>query len=126
MSWLADKRAVAIPLITDRRQTVCAAVKGQSRHFVMRKNSEPFLRGTTRIFMTVWSSSGELRINQTDAAKDCGSLGYCRRRLFAEALSAPCSLPHAGAGLARRLTAPRPAAVGRRQPPLANRVRTAG
>jgi hypothetical protein len=48
------------------------------------------------------------------------------QRLFAEALSAPGSVPHAGAGLPRRLTAPRPAAAGRRQPPLANSARAAG
>jgi hypothetical protein len=52
-----------------RRQTVAAAEMGQSRHFALRKNREPFRRGTTRIFMTVWSSSGELQINQIDAAK---------------------------------------------------------
>ena len=45
---------------------------------------------------------------------------------FAASLSAPSSLPHAGAGLARGLTAPRTTAVRRRQPPLANRVRVAG
>jgi|SRR5580704_16205087 hypothetical protein len=49
---------------------------------------------------------------------------YGCRRLFPEVLSAPGSLPHAGTGLARGLTAPRPAAVGKRQPPLANSVRT--
>ena len=106
-----------------------AAVKGQSRHFALRKDSEPFRRGTRRIFMTVWSSSGELQTNQIDAAKARGlpqTPVIARRRLFAEALSAPRSLPHAGAGLAGRLTAPRSTAVGRRQPPLANRGRTAG
>ena len=45
---------------------------------------------------------------------------------FAALLSAPGSLPHAGAGLARGYTAPRTTAVRRRQPPLANRVRVAG
>ena len=36
------------------------------------ENCEPFRRGTTRLFKTVWSSSGELQINQIDAAKARG------------------------------------------------------
>jgi hypothetical protein len=57
-----------------KRTFGCDAISvamGRSRHFALRKNSEPLLDGTTRIFMTVWSSSGELQ-NQIDAAKARG------------------------------------------------------
>jgi hypothetical protein len=89
-------------------------VQGQQATYCVAENSERARCRTTRIFMTVWNSS-----SVADDAND-------RRRSFAEALSAPGSLPHSSAGLAGGLTAPRPTAVGRRQPPLTNSIRASG
>ena len=59
--WVMNRRAdhwLPWPVFTQYLSRLAlpgAAVKGQSRHFALRKNREPFRRGTTRIFRTVWN-----------------------------------------------------------------------